>query len=160
LCAAKHLRAHGLEVTVFELGSRIGGLWVYNNDSGMSPAYRSLHINSEARVSSYTDFPVPDDGPLYPDHEEMERYFRAYADRFGITERIRFKSRVVAIEPEGSGYRVRLENGTRETFDGVVVATGHQSNPRHPPEVSAFTGSTCMRIRTAYPNRILASACW
>jgi len=140
LCAAKHLRAHGLDVTVFELGSRIGGLWVYNNDSGLSPAYRSLHINSEARVSSYTDFPFPADGPLYPDHEEMERYFRAYADRFGITERIRFKSRVVAIEPEDSGYRVRLENGAGETFDGVVVATGHQSNPRHPPEVGAFTG--------------------
>ena len=140
LCAAKHLVAHGLDVTIFEVGSNIGGLWVYNNDSGLSPAYRSLHINSEARVSTYHDFPFPQDSALYPDHEEMQRYFRAYADRFGITERIHFNSRVVDIEPEGGSYRVRLENGTSEVFDSVVVATGHQSLPRHPTEASQFTG--------------------
>jgi dimethylaniline monooxygenase (N-oxide forming) len=140
LCAAKHLLAHGIEPTIFEVGSHIGGLWVYNNDSGLSPAYRSLHINSEARVSSYIDFPFPEDGPLYPDHVEMKRYFEAYAERFDLTRRIRFGSRVVAIEPEAGGYRVRLENGTSEACDGVVVATGHQSSPRHPAEIKPFTG--------------------
>jgi cation diffusion facilitator CzcD-associated flavoprotein CzcO len=140
LCSAKHLLAHGLEPTIFEIGSNIGGLWVYNNDSGMSPAYRSLHINSEARVSCYEDFPFADGTPLYPNHYEMHRYFKAYAEKFGLTNRIRFNSRVTAIEPEGSGYRIRLENGKSETFDGVVVGTGHQSSPRHPPEVKGFTG--------------------
>ena len=140
LCAAKHLLRHGIEVTIFEVGSHIGGLWVYNNDSGLSPAYRSLHINSEARVSSYNDFPFPEDGPLYPDHVEMQRYFREYAARSGLNERIRFNSRVVAIEPEAAGYRVRVDNGTSEAFDGVVVATGHQSTLRHPAEISQFTG--------------------
>ena len=140
LCAGKHLLMHGMEVTIFEVGSQIGGLWVYNNDNGLSPAYRSLHINSEARVSSYNDFPFADDGPLYPDHEEMQRYFRAYADRFGMSERIRFNSRVVAIEPQAAGYGVRVENGSTESFDAVVVASGHQSLPRHPAETSQFTG--------------------
>jgi dimethylaniline monooxygenase (N-oxide forming) len=42
LCAAKHLAAAGLEVCVFEIGTKIGGLWVYENDNGPSPAYRSL----------------------------------------------------------------------------------------------------------------------
>ncbi len=140
LCAAKHLLAHGMRVTIFEVGSKIGGLWVYDNDSGLSSAYRSLHINSEARVSSYNDFPFPEDGPLYPDHAEMQRYFRAYADRFGLTQLIRFNSRVVAIEPEAGGHRVRVEDGTSESFDGVIVATGHQSAPRHPAEISQFAG--------------------
>ncbi len=141
LCAAKHLRAHGInDVTIFEIGSRIGGLWAYNNDSGMSPAYRSLHINSENRVSSYNDFPFPEGSALYPNHYEMERYFNAYAERYGLKDRIRFKSRVVAIEPEGGGYRVRLEDGTSDVFEAVIIATGHQSIPRHPPEVKTFTG--------------------
>src|SRR5690606_4441767 len=72
LCAAKNLLAKGIEATIFEIGSKIGGLWVYENDSGRSPAYRSLHINSEARVSSYIDFPFPPDTPLYPDTTQME----------------------------------------------------------------------------------------
>src|SRR5712691_10570326 len=121
LCAAKHLLAHGMCVTIFEVGSKIGGLWVYNNDSGLSPAYRSLHINSEARVSSYIDFSFPADVSLYPDHLVIARYFREYADHFDLTRRIRFKSRVVTIEPGGGQFNVRLEAGTTETFDGVVV---------------------------------------
>ena len=96
LCAAKHLLAHGIPVTIFEAGSKIGGLWVYNNDSGLSSAYRSLHINSEARVSSYNDFPFPEDGPLYPDHSEMQRYFGAYADRFGLRQCRRRRSSVLS----------------------------------------------------------------
>ena len=50
-----------MDVTVFELGSDLGGLWLYENDNGRSPAYRSLHINSEARVTGYRDFPFPED---------------------------------------------------------------------------------------------------
>jgi dimethylaniline monooxygenase (N-oxide forming) len=140
LCAAKNLLARGIEVTIFEIGSKIGGLWVYENDSGMSPAYRSLHINSEARVSSFGDFPLPEDEGLYPDHREMHRYFERYAKHFDLTRRIRFSSRVEAIEPRDGSFNLRLESGQEEVFDGVVVATGHQSVPRHPPEVAAFTG--------------------
>lgn len=140
LCAAKTLLARGFDVTIYEVGSQIGGLWVFENDSGLSPAYRSLHINSEARVSSFGDFPFPPDGPLYPDHVEMRRYFEAYAEHFGLTRLIRFRSRVAEVSPEDGRFRVRLESGAEETFDGVVVATGHQSTPRHPPELKAFSG--------------------
>lgn len=140
LCAAKNLVARGIDVTVFEAGSHIGGLWVYDNDNGLSSAYRSLHINSEARVSSYGDFPFPADGALYPDHAEMKQYFERYAEHFDLARRIRFNSRVMAVEPRGAGLMVRLEDGTEDAFDGVVAASGHQSTPRHPPEVKDFTG--------------------
>ena len=73
LCAAKHLLQAGLDVTVLELGSRIGGLWVCGNDNGLSPAYQSLHLNSESRVTAYKDFPFPDGTPLYPDHARRSR---------------------------------------------------------------------------------------
>jgi cation diffusion facilitator CzcD-associated flavoprotein CzcO len=140
LCAAKNLLARGVDVTILELGSHIGGLWVYRNDSGLSPAYRSLHINSEARVSSFIDFPFEPGTPLYPNAARMERYFRDYAEHFGLTSRIRFNTRVTALVPEGEGYRVETEGGGAEHFDGVVVATGHQSVPRHPPQVKGFAG--------------------
>jgi dimethylaniline monooxygenase (N-oxide forming) len=140
LAAAKNLLARGIEVTIFEIGTKIGGLWVYQNDSGRSPAYRSLHINSEAKVSSYTDFPFPPDGPLYPDTTQMERYFQDYAAHFDLTRRIRFSSQVVAVTPDGDRYRLAIENGSTDLFDGVVVASGHQCIPRHPPQVEGFAG--------------------
>lgn len=140
LCTARHLLAAGIDVTIFEAGSAVGGLWVYDNDSGRSPAYRSLRINSEANVTSFLDFPFREGVPLYPGHEEMAKYLRDYADRFDVYRHVRFKSSVASVEPRDAGYDLTLENGETFTFDGVVVATGHQSIPRHPPEIDAFTG--------------------
>jgi dimethylaniline monooxygenase (N-oxide forming) len=141
LCAAKHLLGKGMEVVVYELGSRIGGLWVYENDNGLSPAYLSLHVNSEAQVTAYKDFPFPDSAPLYPDHRQMTAYLEAYADRFNIRPHIRFQSKVAAIERSTRGdWTVSLAVGTRENFDAVVVASGHQGVPKHPPFAKDFTG--------------------
>jgi thioredoxin reductase len=141
LCAAKTLIAAGVDVTIFEAGSKIGGLWVYENDNGLSSAYRSLHINSEARVSAYGDFPFPPDAPLYPDHSEMQAYFEAYAEHFDLKHRIRFKTRVASVSRDDGGLKLRTEDGAEDHFDGVVAASGHQSSPRHPPEFAAFSGT-------------------
>lgn len=102
LCAAKHLIQRDMDVTIFELGSQIGGLWVYENPNGRSPAYRSLHINSEAGVTSYLDFPYPEDTPFYPSHEKIAGYLEAYADHFDLRRHIRFDTKVAAAEPIGS----------------------------------------------------------
>jgi hypothetical protein len=90
LCPAKYLIAQGIEVAIFEVGSHIGGLSIYDNDSRMSPAYESLPINSEEKVCGVIDFPFPNDAPLYPDHAEMSRHFDRYADHFELRRRIRF----------------------------------------------------------------------
>lgn len=140
LGAAKHLLARGHRVTVFELGSLVGGLWVYGNDSGRSPAYRSLHLNSEARVTGYRDFPIPAAAGLYPSHTAVRAYLEAYAEEFGLREHIRFRSRVTAVEPVGSRFEVTVEGAQPVAFDRVVVANGHQAEPLHPPFATDFTG--------------------
>ena len=152
LCAAKNLRARGIEVTIFEAGSYIGGLWVYENDSGMSPTYRSLHINSEARVSSFIDFQFPVETSLYPDHKEMKRYFESYAGHFDLRRLIQFKSRVAAVEQRGSQWLVRLNSGKESFFDGVVVASGHQSVPRDAPLTANFTGEYIHALKYRMPE--------
>jgi cation diffusion facilitator CzcD-associated flavoprotein CzcO len=141
LCSAKHLLAQGFAVTIYEIGTKIGGLWVYENDNGLSPTYRSLHLNSEKRVTAYRDFPFPDESTYYAHHSEVHAYLEAYADHSDLRRRIRFNSKVVALQStKGGGWRVRLEDGTEEKFDGVVVATGHQGSPSHPPFAKKFAG--------------------
>lgn len=142
LCAAKHLLARGLEVTVLEMGTAVGGLWVYDNDNGRSPAYQSLQINSEAAVTSFEDFPFPDGTPLYPHHTLVKDYLEAYAKHFGVTDVLRFGQHVTSVSPSGDGrWRVRTAAGLDEEFDAVVAAPGHQAEPSHPAYASAFSGT-------------------
>ncbi len=140
LCAAKHLLASGVDVVVFEIGSRVGGLWVYNNDNGRSVAYGSLRINSEAKITSYPDFPFPPGASLYPGHREVAAYLESYARHFGVYERIRFRTSVTAVSPRvGGGWTVVTAAGV-EDFDAVVIASGHQAAPAHPPFAPDFAG--------------------
>jgi len=133
--------AKGMDVVVFEIGTRLGGLWVYENDNGLSPTYQSLHVNSENRVTAYQDFPFPDSAPIYPDHVQMAQYLEDYATRFGIRDRIRFQSRVASVEQDkAAGWLLTLADGSRHRFDAVVVASGHQGVPRHPPFADDFKG--------------------
>ena len=141
LCTAKHLLASGVEVVIYELGSYVGGLWVYENDNGLGPAYKSLHLNSEARVTAYRDFPFPPEAPIYPGHAEVRQYLEAYAIKFDLRPKIRFNSQVANVAPKDGRWIVRLEDGRSEIFDAVVVASGHQGTPTHPAWKDEFTGN-------------------
>ena len=141
LCAAKHLLSKGIEVVIYELGTRIGGLWVYENDNGLSGAYQSLHVNSENKVTAYKDFPFPDSAPIYPDHAQMAQYLVDYADQFNLKPHIRFRSKVTNVQQVAGGrWVVQLADASYQHFDAVVVASGHQGVPSHPPFAKDFTG--------------------
>ena len=144
LCSAKYLLQSGFDVTVFEIGSQIGGMWCYNNDSGRSSAYRTLHINTSRGVTRFSDLDFDADTQPFPDHFDMHRYLVSYADHFGVTPRIRFNSRVKQVRPafdparEPPAWDIVLADGTEERFDAVLIATGHLTAPLHVPELQAF----------------------
>lgn len=141
LCCAKYLLQNGLgEVVIFEIGTQIGGLWCYENDNSLSSAYKTLHINTARNLTNFSDWPFAPEVQMFPDHSDMHRYLVSYANHFGLTPRIRFRSRVVEAKPaagytrEDPKWELRLEDGTVETFDRVIVASGHLSKPIHAPE--------------------------
>ncbi|HWM63369.1 MAG TPA: NAD(P)-binding domain-containing protein [Solirubrobacterales bacterium] len=143
ITACQVLGARGIPFDCFEKGSKIGGNWRYENDNGMSSAYRSLHINSARKLMSYKAFPMPEDYPDYPSHTQIAKYFDDYAERFGLTEKISFRTEVLDVEPDGDGWKVTVEDaaGKRETnrYRAVLVANGHHWNPRWPEP--AFAGA-------------------
>jgi dimethylaniline monooxygenase (N-oxide forming) len=135
LTACQVLGARGIAFDCFEKGSMIGGNWRYENDNGTSSAYRSLHINSARKLMSYKAFPMPEDYPDYPSHWQVAKYFDDFAERFGLTEKITFRTEVVAAEPGGDGWEVTVEGpeGRRtESYRAVLVANGHHWKPRWP----------------------------
>jgi dimethylaniline monooxygenase (N-oxide forming) len=146
--ACQVLNSRGIPFDCFEKGSHIGGNWRYENDNGMSSAYRSLHINTSRRVMAFKSLPMPDHYPDYPDHFQMAAYFDEYADHFGLREKISFRTEVIAVEPVEGEWEVTVApaDGERETrrYRAVVVANGHHWDPRWPeptfPGADDFAG--------------------
>lgn len=99
IVAAKVLQERGIPFDAFEMGSGVGGLWRYGNDSGRSVAYASLTANTSRERTGYRCFPISDDWPDYPHHSQLLRYLEAFTDHFGLGERIAFRTRVVRVAP-------------------------------------------------------------
>lgn len=158
ISAAKTFKQHGISFDCFEKGSGIGGNWRYNNDNGLSSAYRSLHINTNRDVMSYSDFPLPKSLPLFPHHSQILRYFEDYVDHFGVRPHITFNTSVEEVKRLADGrWRVTTDTGVQREYDYVVVSNGHHWNPRYPnpPFPGEFMGETLHAHHYKVPEQVM-----
>jgi cation diffusion facilitator CzcD-associated flavoprotein CzcO len=140
IAAVKALHERGIDVTCFETSDRVGGNWVFANKNGMSAAYRSLHINTSRERMQFSDFPMPDDYPDFPRHDQIAAYFDRYVDHFGFRDRIRFETGVAHAERLSDGtWELRTDTGETHRFDMLLVANGHHWDKRWPEP--AFPGA-------------------
>ncbi len=152
ITAAKALKEKGISFDCFEKGSNIGGNWRFNNDNGMSSAYRTLHINTNRVVMAYSDYPMPDDYPMFPHHSNIIEYFENYVNHFKLRENIVFNTAVVDViqNPDGT-FKVTLDNRQVVDYQYVIVANGHHWNPRFPSP--AFDGEFTGEVLHAHHYR-------
>lgn len=135
LCGARHFIAAGFDVTLYEVGSQVGGMWVYGNDNGRSSAYRTLHINTARDLTAFPDFPFDTSVPPFPNHRDMAKYLGDYADRFSVRGQIRFNTPVKAVRPAPDyhpahpRWLVETDKGETATHDILIAASGHLTRP-------------------------------
>lgn len=147
ITALKNLLDEGLDVIVFDRNHDVGGNWIFSENESHSSVFETTHIISSKTLSQYADFTFDDFDPLtadYPSHDELRRYFQAYARKFGLYEHIRFNTLVIHCERiNDQEWEVTTEtDGIRKTasFTDLVVCNGHHWNPRWPKYPGEFTG--------------------
>lgn len=143
LTAVKALREAGVEFDCFEARNVVGGLWAFDPDpNGPSGAYRGLNSNAPKGLMQYDDYHLDDDLPLFPSHWDFARYFKAYAEKFGLMDRIAFNTRVNEVTPLASGdFLVDVGDGQERVYTDIIVANGHHWNPRWPSFPGTFDGT-------------------
>jgi hypothetical protein len=139
LTALKNLRACGIEAECLDREEGLGGNWRFGAAS--SRIFSSTRLISSKSLTAYTDFPMPRHWPAYPSHALCLEYLERYAERFGLLPHIRPRSVVERVEPatEG-GWSVRLADGRQRHYTGVVIAAGHNHEPRFPDIPGRFSG--------------------
>jgi len=142
LTAIKNLREAGLEnIVCYEQSAHIGGNWAYTAMPGHSSVNHMTHTISSKHLSQFSDFPMPEEYPDYPSHQQILTYFQAYASHFQLEKFIKFNVAVLhAAKIENERWRLSLSDGTQSEFDYLLVANGHLTVPRHPEWRQNFSG--------------------
>ena len=142
MAAAKALQERGVAFEGFEIGSGIGGMWRYENDNGLSSAYRSLHIDTSRGNLGYPDHPIPAHYPDFLSHAEVLEWLESYEQRFDLRRHFRFGCKVESVEPQpGGAWRVTTAGGLSRDYRAVVVANGHLWDPRWASFEGSFAGT-------------------
>ncbi|OQO00824.1 hypothetical protein B0A48_13511 [Cryoendolithus antarcticus] len=148
LTAVKNFLEEGFEVTCFERNSYIGGLWHSTLDPTQTSTLTGTVSNVSKHLAAYSDFPLPDDCPLYPSAKQVQDYFELYAARFELNKHIHLSTSVTRItrNDEQRKWMVTtkaLDQPARaQAFDCLIMATGSLSRPRLPDiaGLNAFRG--------------------
>ncbi len=147
ITALKNLIDQGLDVFCYDFNSDVGGNWIYNENKSHSSVFETTHIISSKTLSQYEDFTFDEFEPGlpdYPSHDQLRRYFQAYASKFNLYTHIQFGTKVESCELNSANQWVvqTVKDGVSSTeiFSHLVVCNGHHWLPRFPSYPGNFTG--------------------
>jgi len=143
--ASIRLAQAGIEDHILiEEGDGVGGAWYWNTYPGVGvdiPSF-SYQFSFERR----TDW-----SRVYAPGRELRAYAEHCADKYGIRERVRFGTRVVAARFDDATHLWRLTTsaGDEVTARFVIGATGGLTAPKPPniPGLETFAGATLHTAR-------------
>jgi trimethylamine monooxygenase len=184
-------------IVCFEKQSDWGGLWNYSWRTGLDEygepvhgsMYRYLWSNGPKEGLEFADYSFEEHFgraiPSYPPREVLYDYIIGRVEKSNIRQWIRFNSPVrhVSYDEHEGLFHVTVKDNLKdveytETFDHVIVASGHFSTPNAPfyPGFESFKGrilhahdfrdamefkdKDLLLIGTSYSAEDIGSQCW
>ena len=138
LAAARALSKANIPFNVIEYANDVGGIWIYDRPD--SPMYKNTHLIGHKTTQPFSDFPMPDDYPDYPNHRLVYQYLQNYARHFGLYDHIEFEIAVKQVEKAGNFWDVTLSNGETRRYRGVLIASGYHNKANIPQFPGHFSG--------------------
>ena len=96
--------------------------------------FRTTATNGSKLFLNFSDFPFPDDWPLFLPHFKVQEYLENYAQHFSLHTHINFQHEVVQISKSEDFQRngkwiIKVRNGLtgelkEEVYDAVMVCAG------------------------------------
>lgn len=140
LLAARRLSQAGVPFVVYEKNADVGGTWLEN-------VYPGCRVDVPSHLYTFASAARTDWPEHFCSQEELLRYFRQFAEEFGLYEHIRFRSEVTAAHWDEQrrewALEVRTDHGpVRDRARAVVTAVGQLNRPRYPdiPGRDLFAG--------------------
>lgn len=139
LILAKALAEAGVSFRVYERNADVGGVW--NIDAENTPMYESAHFISSKTLSGFEGFPMPDDYPDYPSHQQIFDYICHFADAHQLRQHIQFNTAInKASQDEQGRWHIELGNGDKVQANYLICANGVTWEPNQVSFNGNFNG--------------------
>jgi cation diffusion facilitator CzcD-associated flavoprotein CzcO len=126
ILAAIKLRQAGFDdIVVYEKADRLGGTWRENT-------YPGLSCDVPSHFYSYSFAPNPEWSHRFAPGPEIQAYFEDVARRHDVDARIRYRTEVRRCAFERGRWWITNADGSTDTADVVVAATGVLHHPAYP----------------------------
>jgi dimethylaniline monooxygenase (N-oxide forming) len=135
LAAAHAAIKEGLEPSIFEASTRIGGVWSPDNARDRGPAWPGMQTNISRHTGTFINFAWPDDAPDYPTTQQVYDYLYRFAEHFNLLAHIRFRTRLESVIVTENNWSLRLKDDKEifhAAFDFLIIATGRCNEPYIP----------------------------
>ncbi|WP_067671645.1 flavin-containing monooxygenase [Nocardia miyunensis] len=132
LCAAVKLRQAGVDFTVLEKDSEVGGTWWENT-------YPGCGVDTPSHLYSFAFAPNTQWSRYFAKRDEVFSYLGRIADEFGVRDAIRFRTEVIRADYDTAAALWRVEirdpDGRTQTLTANVLisAVGMVNRPSVPP---------------------------
>jgi cation diffusion facilitator CzcD-associated flavoprotein CzcO len=124
--AASILRRAGYhDVTVFERGERIGGVWHHNT-------YPGAACDVPSHLYEFSFAPNPRWSRRFAPQAEIQAYLEDVARSHGVLDRVRARTEVLRAQWEGGRWHLETSAGSHEA-EVLITACGQLSVPSIPP---------------------------
>ena len=151
IVATKELLEKGFgDVVCLEQSNELGGVF--------AKGYDNLLLTSSVTFSMFSDFWVGEGKShhFWTKHEAVQ-YWKDYAEYYGVTERVRFNSKVESVSIQNDkSWSIVLASGENLVCKHLVLATGNNSIPRFPDwhkELTKITYSHSRDYKNAEPYK-------
>ena len=131
LLAAIRLKEAGIPYTVIEKNPSVGGTWYENT-------YPGIRVDVGNHFYCYSFEPNPEWTEFFAQQEELQAYFERCMEKYGVRDRIRFETEVVAADYDEKNQRwsvrIRDKDGSEETLvaNALISAVGQLNRPKLP----------------------------
>lgn len=126
-------------MTIFEKGSDVGGVWHWNH-------YPGLTCDVPSQIYQFSFAPNPKWSQIWASGDEIQQYHRDVVERFGLDQYLRLNTEVVSAryDTETAQWHVVTDDGQTEIADFMLCATGvlHQPDVPDIPGLQIFSGTT------------------
>ena len=124
------------DFVIYEKADRLGGTWRENT-------YPGIACDVPSHFYSYSFAPNTEWSHRFAPGPEIQAYFENVAERFAVMPRIRFATEVTRCAFERGRWQIELSDGTRDTANIVIAATGVLHHPTIPDleGLDAFEGA-------------------